>query len=150
MRSSPQLVIRSGGQTGADVAALDWAIANSVPHAGWCPRGRRSEAGRIDDRYQLTETPSGDYSQRTEWNVRDSDATVVFSVSTALSGGSLFTEKCARKHRKPCLHLAAERTGDDHAALLTGFIEEHRVKVLNIADRGSPMSLRLGASFNGF
>ncbi|MBK7135419.1 MAG: hypothetical protein IPH73_04075 [Rhodocyclales bacterium] len=35
--------IVSGAQTGADRAALDWAIANRVPHGGWCPDGRFAE-----------------------------------------------------------------------------------------------------------
>lgn len=29
--------IVSGGQTGVDRAALDWAIASHIPHGGWCP-----------------------------------------------------------------------------------------------------------------
>ena len=46
------------------------------PHGGWCPKGRRSLDGRIPARYQLVETPTDSYLQRTEWNVRDSDGTV--------------------------------------------------------------------------
>lgn len=71
--------IVSGGQTGADRAALDWALAHGVPCGGWCPKGRKAEDGPIDLKYPLKETPSSSYIQRTEWNVRDSDATVVFS-----------------------------------------------------------------------
>ena len=40
--------IVSGGQTGADRAALDWAIQNNVPHGGWCPRGIGEESERRD------------------------------------------------------------------------------------------------------
>ena len=58
--------IVSGGQTGADRAAQDWAIANGIEHGGWCPKGRRPEDGRIDERYRLSETPSSHYRQRTE------------------------------------------------------------------------------------
>ena len=72
--------IISGGQTGADCAALDFAIEHGIPHGGWCPGGRLAEDGPIDARYQLKETPSANYTQRTEWNVRDSDGTVVFSI----------------------------------------------------------------------
>jgi hypothetical protein len=61
------LKLVSGGQTGADRAALDWAIGNDIPHGGWCPKGRRAEDGPIDARYQLKETPSSDSVQRTEW-----------------------------------------------------------------------------------
>ena len=73
--------IVSGGQTGADRAALDWAIARRIPHGGWCPQGRKAEDGVIEAKYHLTETPSADYIQRTEWNVRDSNGTVVFSIA---------------------------------------------------------------------
>jgi hypothetical protein len=32
MKPNRQLVIRSGGHRGADLAALDWAIANEFAH----------------------------------------------------------------------------------------------------------------------
>ena len=40
----------SGGQTGADRAALDWVIEHDKPHRGWCPAGRIAEDGTIPDR----------------------------------------------------------------------------------------------------
>jgi len=100
------LKIVSGGQTGADQAALDWAMKRGVPHGGWCPKGRRAEDGPIGGRYQLKETPSSNYLQRTEWNARDSDGTVVFSVAEVLTGGSKKTVDLARKHGRPVLHLS--------------------------------------------
>lgn len=99
--------IVSGGQTGADRAALDWALAHNVPCGGWCPNGRKAADGPIDPKYPLKERPSASYLQRTEWNVRDSDATVLFSIEPALTGGSLKTVDFARKHKKPNLHLCA-------------------------------------------
>lgn len=81
-----RISIWSGGQTGADRTALDWAIANEVPHAGWCPKGRLAEDGPIPPCYQLKETPRKDYLQRTEWNVRDNDATMIFTVGRELAG----------------------------------------------------------------
>ena len=45
--------IVSGAQSGADRAALDFAIAHRIPHGGWCPRGRKAEDGTIDPRYNL-------------------------------------------------------------------------------------------------
>ena len=97
--------IVSGGQSGADIAALDWALANGVPHGGWCPKGRKSEDGLIDARYQLIETPESKYLQRTEWNVRDSDATLIFTLSPKLDGGSKKTADFAIKLGKPYLHF---------------------------------------------
>jgi predicted Rossmann-fold nucleotide-binding protein len=80
--------IISGGQTGVDRAALDFAIERDIPHCGWCPKGRKAEDGSLEGRYLLTETPSSSYPQRTEWNVRDSDGSVIFSIAPTLTGGS--------------------------------------------------------------
>src|SRR4249919_2292872 len=103
-RLPPGFRIVSGGQTGADQAALDWAIAHGVPHGGWCPKGRKAEDKTIDARYKLQETPSANYIQRTEWNARDSDGTVVFSIAETLTGGSKKTAELARKHGRPVIH----------------------------------------------
>jgi Circularly permutated YpsA SLOG family len=129
--SSSPITIVSGGQTGADRAALDWALSNSVPCGGWCPKGRKAEDGPIDSKYPLKETPSASYLQRTEWNVRDSDAAVLFSIEPTLTGGSFKTVEFARKHQKPQLHLCAR----DHSAAdkLKAFVRRNRVKVLNVA-----------------
>jgi hypothetical protein len=127
----PKIV--SGGQTGADRAALDWAIDNDIPHGGWCPAGRLAEDGVIDSKYNLRETSKADYLQRTEWNVRDSDATVIFSIKADLMGGSLATQKLADKHLKASLHLTSLQSPAENATQLRGFIRKHEIKVLNIA-----------------
>jgi len=124
----------SGGQTGADIAALDVALKHGFPHGGWCPRGRRSLDGPIPSRYQLTETPKDSYLQRTEWNVRDSDGTVVFTFAAEPSGGSLKTIGFARKHAKPCIHISKIGQGySDPALKLQEFVKEHGIKNLNVA-----------------
>jgi hypothetical protein len=125
--------IVSGGQTGADRAALDWAIERGLPHGGWCPRGRRAEDGPIAPRYALAETPGADYEQRTEWNVRDSDGTVILSLSPALSGGSRRTAELAARYGRPWLHLCRDRDRGDAAARLRRFVEERGIRVLNVA-----------------
>ncbi|HOY58190.1 MAG TPA: putative molybdenum carrier protein [Verrucomicrobiota bacterium] len=125
--------IISGGQTGADRAALDFAIDHGIPHGGWCPARRAAEDGPIDLRYRLTETPSEDYTQRTEWNVRDSDGTVVFSLGVVITGGSRETVELARKHGRPCLHVCAEADADTAPSLVARFIREHGIEVLNVA-----------------
>ena len=122
--------IVSGGQTGADRAALDWAIAHGLPHGGWCPAGRRAEDGAIRDIYQLIETPSRGYEQRTKLNVRDSDATLIISQRSELTGGSKRTQEFAFALGKPCLHLHA---GINSAAVLRGFLTNNPVTVRNIA-----------------
>jgi Circularly permutated YpsA SLOG family len=125
--------VTSGGQTGADRAALDFAIEHGIPHGGWCPKGRKAEDGTIAACYQLTETPGGTYVQRNEWNVRDSDATLVLSLAPSLSGGSRKTVLLAARHGKACLHLHARLGVEESARQLRRFITEHSVRALNVA-----------------
>lgn len=127
----PEFKIISGGQSGADQAALDWALAHGVTHGGWCPKGRKSEDGRIDARYLLSETPAANYLQRTEWNVRDSDATVVFTLASELDGGSKRTADIAQRLGKPWLHM---RPPVD-PKYLARFLAAHQVEVLNVAGK---------------
>ena len=137
-KTMPILKIVSGGQTGADQAALDWAIANGFSHGGWCPAGRRSENGKIQEIYRLEETPETKYQVRTAQNVLDSDATVIFSIEPRLSGGSLLTRKIAEQEGKPVLHLSRRTRGGESetsntAEKLLDFIENNQVAVLNVA-----------------
>jgi len=96
--------IVSGGQTGADTGALRAAIWCKVPHGGWCPKGRICESGIIPARYHLKEMQSPDYAKRTEANVVDSDATLLFTFGQP-AGGSKLTEELAVKHRRPFFHI---------------------------------------------
>jgi predicted Rossmann-fold nucleotide-binding protein len=134
-RGLPEITIISGGQTGADRAALDFAIEHGIAHGGWCPRGRLAEDGPIDARYQLRETPSRRYAERTEWNVRDSDATVVFTMGSAVRGGTALTVAMAERLGKPCLHLpsAGSEGTSKQAREFLNFLSEHGVQTLNVA-----------------
>ena len=123
-------VIVSGGQTGVDRAALDAALSVGIATGGWCPRGRRAEDGKIDERYPLRETPSRVYSQRTEWNVRDSDATLILCRG-AMTGGTQLTADIAVRHKRPLQVLDLDSAPD--AAIAGEWLREHRVGVLNVA-----------------
>ncbi|MCX8091262.1 MAG: putative molybdenum carrier protein [Verrucomicrobiae bacterium] len=136
--------IVSGGQTGVDRAALDVAMELGVPHGGWCPRGRLAEDGPISSAYRLQETPEPVYAQRTEWNVRDSDGTVIFSVAEELTGGSALTRQLAAALGKPCLHLAEQRDGRSALRKLRAFIRRHHIRTLNVA--GPRLSTEPGAA----
>jgi hypothetical protein len=124
-------MVMSGGQSGADQAALDWAIEQGIQHGGWCPRGRKTEDGVLSDRYQLKETPTSGYLQRTEWNVRDSDATLIFTLAEKLDGGSKRTAAFADSLGKPWLHV---RPGV-HPKYVARFLARHNVKTLNVAGK---------------
>lgn len=113
-----------------DRAALDAALEAGLPCGGWCPKGRKAEDGSIAARYPLTETPSADYGQRTEWNVRDSDGTLVLNVG-ALAGGTAQTVDIARRLRKPCLVVDLAHPPEPSEAL--AWLDAHRIRVLNVA-----------------
>ena len=122
--------IVSGGQTGVDRAALDAAIALGIAHGGWCPRGRLAEDGRIRRRYRLKETPSAIYAQRTEWNLRDSDGTLIINRGP-LDGGTWYTAQLAARYRKPLLILQLERRIDP--ARVRAWLRRNRIGILNVA-----------------
>lgn len=121
----------AGGQTGADRGGLDAAIALGIPHGGWCPRGRRAEDGRIPDRYQLVETPTGDFRQRTQWNVRDADATLILTKTHGpLTGGTRLTAELARGgHAYPARPCVRHVIGIDPVRNLTAWLRS--VKPIN-------------------
>src|SRR5437870_6380616 len=93
--------IISGGQTGVDRAALDVALELGLPCGGWCPKGRRAEDGPIPARYPLAETPWSGYPQRTLWNVRDSDGTLIL-VDGEPDRGTQLTIELAKRKKKLC------------------------------------------------
>ncbi len=122
--------IVSGGQTGVDRAALDVALERGMWCGGWCPAGRWAEDGPIPARYPLAETPSADPAQRTEWNVRDSDAALVLTGDGASPGTDL-TQEIARRLGRPVYLWAAAAPPD--AESFGRWLQVHRVRALNVA-----------------
>lgn len=113
-----------------DRAAQDVAMELGLPCGGWCPKGRRAEDGAIPAKYQLEETPSLDYRQRTEWNVRDSDGTLILTVGP-VSGGTALTVEFAEKHN--CPHLVMDLATEPPAEAARRWIEQNRIRILNVA-----------------
>jgi len=125
--------IISGGQTGADRAALDFAIEHGIPHSGWVPKGRKAEDGAIPGTYQLQEMPDSNYSKRTEKNILDSDGTLIVSHGS-LKDGSALTQFLAEQHGKPCLHVDLDTLSAENGAILVNsWIEDNNIQVLNVA-----------------
>lgn len=125
--------IISGGQTGADQAALDVAIKLGVPHGGWIPKGRVTEIGVLDNKYKLQEMETTNYNKRTEQNIIDSDGTLILSHGR-LTGGSDYTREMAILHHRPWLHIDLEKIGAFQAAeKIKSWITENDIEVLNVA-----------------
>lgn len=126
--------IISGGQTGADRAALDFAPHLGIECGGWVPNGRMAEDGVIPARYpNLVETESDDPSIRTARNVRDSDATLLIARG-APTGGSAFTVEAARRLGKPILHVDLLRESvEQNVPWLCRWLRDLQPVILNVA-----------------
>jgi hypothetical protein len=135
--------IVSGGQTGVDRAALDVAIERGTPWGGWCPKGGWAEdfpdpPGLLAKYPHLRETPLPHPLQRTEWNVRDSDANLIITDSEgmALSVGTKRAQQWAHQHGKPLIVIDATET--DAAARAVAWVEAQQQRF------GMDMTLSIG------
>jgi len=135
--AGPVARIVSGGQSGVDRAALDFAISRNLDYGGWCPRGGGAEdlpdpPGVRLSYPRLEPTPSSDPNQRTRWNVRDSDATLILLTShIGVSKGSMFTVACALALSRP--RLLIELSAADAITEARGWIAHTAPKTLNVA-----------------
>ena len=120
----------SGGQTGVDRAALDVALESGMACGGWCPRGRRAEDGPIPQHYPLEETSWDGYPQRTEWNVRDSDGTLILTRGESDRGTAL-TVRLAVEKRKP--YLVVDLLAPWDIEVVREWVEQNGITTLNVA-----------------
>jgi hypothetical protein len=124
--------IISGGQVGADQAALDAAIKYNFPHGGWIQKGRKTQMGTLPDKYNLKEMSVSGFKERIEQNVTGSDGTVIISHGN-LSGGADYSQKMAEKHHQPCLIIDLNETPASIASSkINTWILENDIKVLNV------------------
>ncbi|UYF98876.1 putative molybdenum carrier protein [Halomonas sp. GD1P12] len=124
--------IISGGQTGADRAALDAALAAGFPIGGACPVGRVAEDGPLDPVYTLDEIGGG-YRQRTKRNVQDADGTAIF-YSAYPRGGTEATVLFCIRQAKPYKLIDIDVVSTNvAAALLADFVREFDLAILNVA-----------------
>lgn len=130
----PRLVI-SGGQTGADRGALAAALAEGWPIGGWAPRGFRAEDGQIPEPFRghLWESDSAGYAARTRDNVDAADGTLLVSLTSELTGGSLMTWDYAGRVRRRRYHAIVTPDLERGAALIAHWLVELRIGVLNVA-----------------
>lgn len=129
----------SGGQTGVDQAALFAAHAAGLEIGGWCPPGRVCESGIIPCFFPLRETPQErsplaphvPRSQRTEWNVRDSDGTLILQLAFIDDPGTQLTlDLCYRYRKRTCSLSLSERNA---VPRICTWLTENNIRTLNVA-----------------
>lgn len=127
----------SGGQTGADQAALVAAKRLGLLTGGCMPHGFATESGPRPDfalLYGIKEHPQPGSLPRTQANVVDADATLI--IGDAQAGGSRDTAGLCAKHAKPCFVLPWREGEPAPLHALSDFrrwLEEHEVVILNVA-----------------
>lgn len=126
-----RIKIISGGQTGVDRGALDFALEHGLEHGGFCPQGRRAEDGVIPAIYELTSTQSTGYPQRTRMNIELADATLILTPQKRPTGGTRMTAKMALDRGTPW--LAADPTREEHIVKVASWLEKTAPNVLNVA-----------------
>ncbi len=144
MKQKQILKVVSGGQTGVDRAAFDFALENNFEIAGWIPKNRLAEDGRISEKYKnLRETETENSAERTELNVRNSDATLILSHGR-LVGGSHLTKQFAEKYQKPFLHIDFLALSFDEAVERTKeWLTSINCKKLNVAGSRSSKDTKI-------
>lgn len=125
--------IISGGRHGSDSGALDAAIEMRIPHGGKCPKDKVSEDGDEIDKYNLTEIDQKGFSPRVEENVKDADATIVFSYGDSLGQLAL---QYAKNNKKPCLHVNLHfDSADKIISFLNKKFDQEKEIVLNVSGK---------------
>ena len=115
MTNKKLVKIRTGGQSGVDRAAMDFAKEQGISFCGWCPKNGWAEdypdpPGLIADYPELMETPSEDTAQRTKWNMRDCDAILtIIPANSERSPGTDLGLKEGMSLGKPMLTVSGVR-----------------------------------------
>lgn len=147
----------SGGQTGADRAALEAATDLRIPTGGWAPPRFMTSAGPDSSLklFGLREVPvtrswsiGVAYVKRSKMNVDDSDGTIVFryysSPGTDRTIGYCATGQWSPITResdayRPCLVISSlgngpgDRAWTESILLVRKFIIDNGIRVLNVA-----------------
>lgn len=122
--------IISGGQTGVDRAALDFALENNIQCGGYCPKGRRADDGPISPNYPLIETKTTLYPERTKMNILESEGTLII-YKTKFDRGTGLTLKLCKELKKPYFIVKIDPGYGIKECL--SWLNDHIILILNIA-----------------
>lgn len=143
------ITIISGGQSGIDRAALDFALENDIQCGGWCPLGRLAEDGIISNKYPLKETSTTEYKERTKLNIEDSDGTLIL-FENYKDEGTLLTIELANLANKPVMVIKLPVDKSFNSEQVSSWINANKIGLLNIAgprESSSPGIFKLALQF---
>ncbi|MFO7842437.1 MAG: putative molybdenum carrier protein [Bacteroidales bacterium] len=124
--------IVSGGQTGVDRGALDFALDYGYPSGGYCPKNRKSENGKIPEKYPLIELESKEYIDRTKKNVITTDGTLIIKDNHSLGKGTMNTIGYCKKYKRPCFIANTIMQHENRSSFLL-WLKTNKIQVLNVA-----------------
>jgi len=128
--------IISGGQTGADRAALDAAIKLDIPHGGWITKGRTTETGMLPESYHLRELATDNYLECIKRNVKDSKGTLIIfydKLTGDLYQAERETLRC--KHQLLGIDLK-QKNAFQAASLINDWVQLRKIDVLFVTGAG--------------
>lgn len=122
-----KLVILSGAQTGVERAVLEWTVKHDLPRGGWFPAGL---AETPDQAHRLKQSESDSLLVSIESNVRDSEATLVFTMAAKATGMAQKALSNAKKQKKPVMHAHRGLLGVSEK--IVAFLDKHYVRRLHV------------------
>lgn len=127
------ITIISGGQTGVDRAAMDFALQKNVPLTGYCPKGRKAEDGTINKKYPLKELNDSRYSTRTRKNIDLSDGILIIKDEGKLGDGTILTINYAKKMKIALFECSLNRKLPEQILSFKSWMRENQPTRLCIA-----------------
>lgn len=127
------LKIISGGQTGVDNAGLVAARKCGLSTGGHMPKGFKQEKGNAPhyrELYGMDESSSSDYTVRTDLNIKNSHATIIFYDGAVGKGTKRTMDKCSLMNRPYVAYNMLEHMND-----LNSFIDRITNDLLNFRDK---------------
>jgi hypothetical protein len=135
--------IISGGQIGADIAALQSAKEVGYETGGWMPKGFLTKNGpkpEYAEMYGMIETADGGYPVRTRLNVGNSDVTIRYG-SNFSSYGEQLTARLIGEFKVPHLDIHVHPTEFNifpDPWYLADWLLIYKPEIINVAGNSYP------------
>lgn len=122
--------IISGGENGAEQAALDAAMRIGIDYGGFAGSGPSGQNGRVKSRYRLKSTPVADQRSQVANNILVSDGVLILSRG-AFSAAAALAARFAEIYHRPCLHVDLHyRSLTDASRMIAAWIKINKIRCL--------------------